>query len=239
VRAADVGAPLPPAAVPPAAPARREQEAAGTPAPARAVDAPQRSRVPLRAYKPLAYLVIVAAAAVCAMYPILGPGGAVAAACYLRAADSAVRSRRQAVRGLGDLLAVPVRAPGSLAASVLVAVPCLLYAAVAAAVVTGMLLIPALHVSPDTVTLASEFVFGYVTLAGPGVRGPRRQTVRLLSAIARGRGATALTAVVLIPLAATAVRTAWVTGPHWWPLPSPYHVIGELIRKVPSLIRRR
>jgi fatty acid desaturase len=72
-------------------------------------------------------------------------------------------------------------------------------------------------------------------LAGPRVMAPRRQLVRILSGLARSRRAIAVTGLALAVLAAGAVFAAWISTPHWWPLPSPYDLFGRLV----DLVQRR
>jgi hypothetical protein len=83
-------------------------------------------------------------------------------------------------------------------------------------------------VSDETAASLGVGVAAYVVLAGPGLRGPRRQLVRLLSAAAQDRrtvsivglGAAAATTVVLL--------IAWLDVPHWAPLSAPYDALDDL-----------
>ena len=68
-------------------------------------------------------------------------------------------------------------------------------------------------------TKGTAFAFAYTLLAGPRVMAPRRQLVRLLSAVARSRRATALAGLVIAVLAAGAVFAGWPAPPYFWPLP--------------------
>jgi hypothetical protein len=242
VRAADIGAPITaahtspdPLTVPDASP----EETRRPPVVPASIGVPPRRRVSLRTYKLVAYVAIVAAALASALYPLLGAAGVLAAAGYLRAGDFAVRSRRFQVRGLRDLLIAPVRTAGGLTWSALLFVPCVLYAAVAAALLGGAAFLAGGRDAPGSVAEMSVIAFGYVTLAGPGVMAPRRQTVRLLSALARGRTTTALAGVALALVAAVACRRLWIAEPHWWPLSLPYHRIGALAHTLWDLARHR
>jgi hypothetical protein len=216
VREIDLGA-TPPAVVPPTMP-----EAVGLPPGTR------RVRPPLVVYKALAYLSIAGASALCAMLPVVACPGAVFAGWYLRAGDTAARGRDTPARTAGDLLVPPGRAK---ARSTLALVPILLYAGLVAAAVGTVLAVWGRlggDIGSGTITKATAFVFAYVTLAGPRALAPRRQLVRLLSAAARSRRTTTGIGLVLGVLTLAAVFAVWATPPSWWPLPSPYGVIGRL-----------
>ncbi|MCO5991951.1 serine/threonine-protein kinase [Actinoallomurus rhizosphaericola] len=216
---------------------------AAGPVPASPGGAPPRQapRVALGWYKLLAYLAIVTAVAACAVVPIVGLPVVVAAVWYLRAGDSAVRSRRVPVRGAQDLVLAPFRLPGSLGRSTAALVPALLYAAVAAAV-TGAALIAwtAWHDVdwPDAVIRWSAAVFAAVTLAGPGVMGPRRQAVRLLSALARSRAQAASVGLCLAGITALAVAAGWLLRPRWWPIGDRAGAIVDLTDTIAGLLHR-
>jgi hypothetical protein len=60
--------------------------------------------------------------------------------------------------------------------------------------------------------------------------------VRLLSAVARDRRATAYTGLVTAALTAVAIAAAVVVAPSWWPLPSPYETVGRLTGHLKDLV---
>ncbi|MGI8331112.1 protein kinase domain-containing protein [Actinomadura scrupuli] len=183
-------------------------------------------------YKLVAYLLVFAATGVTAELPVLGGFVAVLAAWYLRSGDAAVRSRRVPVRGANDLLLGPLRWPGSMARSAVQTALSLLYAAVAGGLVMLVLLVlaesGAESVSDETVASFGLAAWAYVIMAGPGMMGPRRQLVRLLSATAQDR--RTMTAVGLAAAAATFVvlLVAWLDVPHWVPLDDPYAAFDRL-----------
>jgi hypothetical protein len=192
-------------------------------------------------YKLIAYLTIVTAVAACAVAPIVGLPIVVAAVWYLRAGDSAVRSRKVPVRGAQDLVLAPFRVPGALGRSTAALVPALLYAIVAAAV-TGLALLAwtAWHDEhwPDAVVRWSAAVFAAVTLAGPGVMGPRRQSVRLLSALAQSRAQAASVGLCLAGITALVVAAGWLLRPRWWPIGDRAGAIVDLTDTIAGLLHR-
>ncbi|WP_433182300.1 protein kinase domain-containing protein [Actinoallomurus sp. CA-150999] len=198
-------------------------------------------RVALGWYKLLAYLAIVAAVAACAVAPVVGLPVVVAAAWYLRAGDSAVRSRRVPVRGAEDLVLVPFRVPGSLGRSTGALIPALLYSALAAAV-TGLALLvwTATHDEqwPDAVTRWGAAAFAWVILAGPGVMAPRRQLVRLLSAVAQGRRHATAVGFFLAGVASLAGAAGWALRPRWWPIGDRADVLVHLTERISTLLHR-
>ncbi|MEV5754075.1 serine/threonine-protein kinase [Actinoallomurus sp. NPDC052308] len=196
-------------------------------------------RVALGWYKLLAYLVILTAVAVCPVAPVVGLPVVVAGAWYLRAGDSAVRSRRTPVRGAEDLALAPLRVPESLSRSTGALVPALLYAGVAAAVTALALLVwSATHSLswPDAVARWSAAVFACVTLAGPGVMAPRRQLVRLLSAVAQRPRQAASVGLCLAGITSLAVAAGWLARPRWWPIGDRAGAIAELTDRIATLL---
>ncbi|MFL6054071.1 MAG: hypothetical protein ACJ72W_14310, partial [Actinoallomurus sp.] len=192
-------------------------------------------------YKLLAYLAIIATVAASAVAPVVGVPVVVAAVWYLRAGDSAVRSRRVPVRGAEDLALVPFRVPGSLNRSTWALFPALLYSVLAAAV-TGLALLvwtaTRHQVWPDAVTRWSAAVFAWVTLAGPGVMGPRRQLVRLFSAAAQSRQHAASVGVSLAGVASLAVAAGWLLRPRWWPIGDQAGLLVDLTDRIAALLHR-
>jgi predicted Ser/Thr protein kinase len=199
------------------------------------------ARVALGWYKLLAYLAIVTVVAVCAVVPVVGLPVVVAAVWYLRAGDSAVRSRRVPVRGAEDLALVPFRVPGTLSRSAGALVPALLYAAVAAAVTGLALLVWAAAGEtrwPDAVLRWSAVAFAWVMLAGPGVLAPRRQVVRLLSAVAQSRRHATSVGLCLAGVTSLAVAAGWLVRPRWWPIGDRTGVIVDLTDRIAALLHR-
>ncbi|GAB3984839.1 hypothetical protein GCM10029978_095700 [Actinoallomurus acanthiterrae] len=197
-------------------------------------------RVALGWYKLLAYLAIVTAVAACAVAPVVGLP-VVAAVWYLRAGDSAVRSRRVPVRGAEDLVLVPFRVPGSLGRSTSALIPALLYAALAAAV-TGLALLvwTATHGEqwPDAVIRWGAAAFAWVILAGPGVMAPRRQLVRLLSAVAQSRRHATAVGFFLAGAASLAMAAGWALRPRWWPIGDRADVLVQLTERIAALLHQ-
>ncbi|GAA0329666.1 protein kinase [Actinoallomurus spadix] len=198
-------------------------------------------RVALGWYKLLAYLAIVTAVAACAVAPVVGPPLVVVAAWYLRAGDSAVRSRRVPVRGVQDLILVPFRVPRALGRSTGALVPALLYAAVAAGVTALALLLWTVSRAvywPDAVIRWSAAAFAWVTLAGPGVMGPRRQSVRLLSAAAQSRLRTASVGLCLAGITALVGAAGLLLRPRWWPIGDRAGTIVDLTDTIARLLHQ-
>jgi hypothetical protein len=191
---------------------------------------PERRRPPLGIYKALAYLSVLAAAGLCAVLPVLAGAGTLALAWYLRAGDAAVRRRRVPVRTAADLVLAPARAGGARVRAGLALPFVLLYAGLSAAVVAALLVVWGWHggpTAPETTARPVAFAFAYVVLAGPRMMAPRRQLVRLLSALAPGRRAVTETGLVLAVLTVMVAAGAWELAPHWWPLRAPYPVPGR------------
>jgi hypothetical protein len=118
-----------------------------------------------------------------------------------------------------------------------VLVPALAYAALVADLVGSGLLAP--HVygrgpGAETITRMTAVTFGYVLLAGPRMMAPRRQLVRLLSGLAPGRLATALTALGVLALTAATGWAAWTLVPHWYPIAAPYASVHRLLNMLPG-----
>ncbi|MCO6007524.1 serine/threonine protein kinase [Actinoallomurus purpureus] len=202
---------------------------------------PPVPRVALGWYKLLAYLAIVAAVAVCGVVPVVGVPVVVAAVWYLRAGDSAVRSRRVPVRGAEDLALAPFRVSGSLGWSTGALVPALLYSALAATG-TGLALLvwSAAHAEewPDAVTRWSAVAFALVTLAGPGIMAPRRQLVRLLSAVAQDRRHAASVGLFLAGVASLAAAAGWLLRPRWWPIGDRAGFFVDLTHRIALLLNQ-
>lgn len=187
-----------------------------------------RRRPPLGVYKLLAYLWIVGVSAICALLPFLAVVSMIVTGWYLRAGDITVRDREVPARTTGELLRTSA---GAKIRSTAVLVPALAYAGLVALVVGAALAVRERFdgtTGSGAISKGAAFAFAYVMLAGPRAPAPRRQFVRLVSAMARGRRATAGTGLAIALLAVVAVYAAWALPPSWWPLTSPYDVIGRL-----------
>jgi predicted Ser/Thr protein kinase len=207
-------------------------------APTAAGERALEARPPLGLYKLFAYLTVVAVSALCAVLPFLAGLGALAAAWHLRAGDAAARSRTAPARTTADLLRTPIRAK---ARATVLAGPALAYAGLAATLAgTAVFARGRLGnaAGPAAITKGAAFAFAYVTLAAPGALAPRRQLVRLLSAVAADRRRAAYAGLALGVLAAAAVYAAWWLPPSWWPLPSPRGAIARVAGLVTDRIRR-
>jgi predicted Ser/Thr protein kinase len=189
-------------------------------------------RIDLGWYKLIAYLLIFATVGVTAELPLLGGLVAVLAAWYLRAGDAAVRSRRVPVRDAPDLLLGPLRWPGSMARSAVQTALSLLYAGLAGGVVVVVLLAVAESgprtISNETAASLGVSVAVYVILAGPGLMGPRRQSVRLLSAAAQDRRTVSIIGLGAAGVAVLILLVAWLDVPHWVPLDAPYGSLDDV-----------
>jgi hypothetical protein len=202
---------------------------------------PPAPRPPLRVYKVLAYLVIAAASAACAVLPLAAGVGTVAAGWYLRAGDVAVRKRRVPVQRAGDLLLAPSRAKTGRIRATLVLLPAAVYAGLFATAAGVALFTAGRHsatIGPDVITKGTAFVFGAMTLAGPRVMAPRRQLVRVLSALARDRRSAWGATLVIAGLTAASAFTAWALPPSWWPSRASYDDLGRLVRPLVRLLTR-
>lgn len=198
--------------------------------PGRASTVAPRTRVGLGWYKLLAYLVLVVGVAGIAAMPVAGAIALVIAAWYLRAGDAAMRRGRVPIRGARDLVLLPARVPGSFGRANGAMVLCLLYAGAVSATVGGAMLIAksrSVDIPAAELCQVTAAVFGYVTLAGPGMIAPRRQLVRLISALAPDRRATAIGGLGLACLAVIVLLVSWKLMPRWWPLTDPYDSLRQ------------
>jgi hypothetical protein len=207
--------------------------------PAAPPDRPVAVRRPsLGAYKVLAYTSIGAAVAACAVLPFLASAGVVAVAWYLRAGDVAVRNRRVPVQTAGELVLAPTRAGRFRSTAALL--PAVAYAGLVSTTVgTALFVRGRLEDSAGSgaITKWTAVAFAYMILAGPRVMAPRRQLVRLLSALARDRRATGSAGLAIAVVAVAAGVAGWALPPYWWPLPSPDRAVGRLADLVEDLIR--
>ena len=147
------------------------------------------------------------------MLPFLIGLAVLGAAWYLRAGDATARSRGTPARTTAELMRASARA--KVRATFLIG-PTLGYAILVAAAVGTALYARGRFgggVGSGATTRWTAFAFAYVTLAGPRALAPRRQFVRLLSALARGCRATAYTGLVTGVLAVAAVAAACVVPP--------------------------
>jgi eukaryotic-like serine/threonine-protein kinase len=166
-----------------------------------------------------AYLTVAIVAGLAAILPFFGLLLALAGASYLRAGDLHARRRRRS--GLLRLLAGPLTEPLDLvrgAAGTLVTVP---YAAVPAVAVPLLVMLGAgvnLEVQPLLAAAWGVGAAAYVLLAGPGVTGPRRQLVRVFTALAGEPRWIAVAGTLLCVLAIGAVAGAIVLSPSFSPV---------------------
>jgi eukaryotic-like serine/threonine-protein kinase len=166
-----------------------------------------------------AYLTVVIVAGFAAVLPFFGLILALAGASYLRAGDLHARRRRRA--GLLRLLAGPLTEPLDLVrgtVGTLLTVP--YAAALAVAVPLLVMLGAAAHVEVEPLVAAAwgTGVAAYVLLAAPGVTGPRRQLVRVFTALAGEPRWIAVAGTVLCVLALGAVAGAIVLPPSFTPM---------------------
>jgi hypothetical protein len=75
-----------------------------------------------------------------------------------------------------------------------------------------------------------------MTLAAPRMMAPRRQLVRVLSALALSRRAAGGAALVIAGLTAAAAITAWGLPPSWWPSGVSYDDLRRLARPLKRLL---
>jgi hypothetical protein len=189
-------------------------------------------------YKLIAFLAIVAAVGATVIFPVLVGAVVLMAAWYLRAGDAAVQTRRVPVRGAPDLLLAPLRLPEGMARSAVATALSLGYAALVAGIALVAVLVAgplgsavgSAVGSPDNATASSVAiaVLAYAVLAGPGLVGPRRQLVRLLSAAARERRVAVCTGAGVAVAAALFALAAWTADPRWSPLTAPDDAVNLL-----------
>jgi predicted Ser/Thr protein kinase len=206
------------------------------------------SRVDLGWYKLIALLAIVTVVGMTVAFPVLVGVVALVGAWYLRAGDAAVRSGRVPVRGAPDLLLGPLRLPETMGRSAVVTAFTVLYAALFA----GIALVAALAVAPlrdavgldmtapddATATSVAVMVLAYGVLAGPGLVGPRRQLVRLVSAAARDRANALWVGTGAACTAVLAVLAAWTVDPRWSPLNAPDDTVNRLRDILDTAVRQ-
>jgi eukaryotic-like serine/threonine-protein kinase len=165
-----------------------------------------------------AYLLVAVAVGCTVVVPFFGLLFAVAGASYLRAGD--VHARRHH-GGLLRLLAGPLTVPLDLlrgAATTLLTLP---YAAVFAVAVPFLVMAgAAVHVEVDPLGGAAwgAGAATYVVLAGPGVRVPRRQLMRVFTTVAEEPRRIAVVGALLCALALAAVAGAIALQPRFSPV---------------------
>lgn len=166
-----------------------------------------------------AYLTFAIIAGFAAVLPFFGLLLALAGASYLRAGD--LHARRHRRSGLLRLVAGPLTEPLDLvrgAVGTLVTVP---YAAAVAVALPLLVMFGAavdIEVEPLVAAAWGVGAAAYVLLAAPGVAGPRRQLVRVYTALAAEPRWIAVAATLLCVLALGAVAGAIVLPPSFSPM---------------------
>lgn len=177
-----------------------------------------------------AYLTVAIVAGFAAVLPFFGLILALAGASYLRAGDLHARRRRRS--GLLRLLAGPLAEPLDLVrgtAGTLVTIP---YAAVLAVAVPLLVMLGAaanIEVAPLVAAAWGAGAAAYVLLAAPGITGPRRQLVRVYTALAGEPRWLAVAGTLLCGLALGAVAGAIVLPPSFSPM---YELENTLVAKL-------
>jgi eukaryotic-like serine/threonine-protein kinase len=165
-----------------------------------------------------AYLLVAIVAGFTAVLPFFGLILALATASYLRAGDVHTRRHRG---GLLRLLAGPLTVPLDLVRGVLGALVCLPYAAVVAVVVPMLVMCGSavdVQVEPLVGAAWGAGAAAYVILAAPGIAAPRRQLIRIFTALADEPRRIAVAGVLMCGLALAAVAGAILLRPTFTPM---------------------
>jgi serine/threonine protein kinase len=211
----------PPAGTSPAGTSPAGAPTAGAPT-AVAAEAPADGRLAVVSAwsRLLTYLVVATVVSIAIMMPIVGIVLAIAGVFALHAGDAAAaRTDRDA--GVFRLLLAPLSTPAALVRGAGLTALTLPFAAVCTVVVT--LLLVSLVVVGLEPNVAGACAWGVgagvaVLWSGPGVRGPRRQLIRLFAAVAPGPRSIALMGGVLGVLAFAAVAGAVSLTPSFAPM---------------------
>ena len=180
----------------------------------------------------LTYLTVAVVAGFAAVLPFFGVLLALAGASYLRAGDLHARRRRS---GLLRLLAGPLAAPLDLIRGTLGTLVTVPYAAVFAVAVPLLVVLGAaanVEVEPLVAAAWGAGVAAYVLLAAPGVLGPRRQLIRIFTALGADPRRIAVAGFLLCGLALAAVAGAIVLPPSFTPM---YELENTLAAKLTQL----
>lgn len=165
-----------------------------------------------------AYLLVVVAVGATIVVPFFGLLFAVAGASYLRAGEIHARRHRS---GLLRLLAGPLATPLDLVRGTAGTLLTLPYAAALAVAVPFLVMTGAavkVQVAPLIGAAWGAGAATYVVLAGPGVRVPRRQLMRVFTGLADEPRRLAAVGVLLCALALAAVAGAIGLQPRFSPV---------------------
>jgi hypothetical protein len=165
-----------------------------------------------------AYLTVAIVAGFAVVLPFFGLLLALAGASYLRAGDLHVRRHRSS---LLRLLAGPLTVPLELIRGTLATLLTLPYAAVLAVAVPLLVMMGAaadVQVEPLVGAAWGVGAAAYVLLAAPGIAAPRRQLVRVFTALAGEPHRIAVAGALLCGLALAAVAGAIVLRPSFTPM---------------------
>lgn len=185
-----------------------------------------------------AYLTVATVAGFAAVLPFFGLLLALAGASYLRGGDLHARRRRC---GLLRLLAGPLARPLDLVRGTLGTLVTLPYAAVFAVAVPLLVMLGAaanIEVEPLVAAAWGVGAAAYVLLAAPGVTGPRRQLVRVYTALAADPRRIAVAGIVLCGLALAAVAGAIVVSPSFTPMYELENTIAAKLSQVQHSVHR-
>lgn len=200
-----------------------------TPAPLRLADERAADAVVEGWSRLFAYLLVAIVACFSVVLPFFGLVLALATASYLRAGD--LHTRRHG-GGLLRLLAGPLTVPLDLLRGALGTVVTLPYAAVLAVAVPLLIMLgSAVNVEVEPVVGAAwgAGAAAYVLLAAPGIAAPRRQLIRVFTALAGEPRRIAVAGVVLCALALAAVAGAIVLRPSFAPM---YELENSLVQQL-------
>jgi hypothetical protein len=176
-----------------------------------------------------AYLIVAIVAGFTVVLPFFGLVLTLAAASYLRAGDLHTRRHRG---GLLRLLAGPLTTPLDLIRGGLGTLVTLPYAAVLAVAVPLLVMFGAaadVEVEPLVGAAWGAGGAAYVLLAAPGIAAPRRQLVRMFTALAGEPRRIAVAIVLLCVLALAAVVGAIVLRPSFAPM---YELENSIAQKL-------
>lgn len=185
-----------------------------------------------------AYLTVAVVAGFAAILPFFGLLLALVGASYLRAGDLHVRRRRGS---LLRLLAGPLAVPLDLVRGALGTLLTLPYAAVPAVAVPLLAMLGAaanVEVEPLAAAAWGVGVAAYVLLAAPGLTAPRRQLIRVFTALAADPRRIAVAGIVLCGLALAAVAGAIVVSPSFTPMYELENTIAAKLSQIQHSVHR-
>jgi hypothetical protein len=186
-----------------------------------------------------AYLVVATVVSFAIMMPIVGIVLAAAGAFVLHAGDAAA-ARTGRAAGAFRLLLAPLAAPGTLLRGAGLTALTIPYAAVFTVVITLLLVsLVATGLEPNVAGACAWGVGAgvYVLWSGPGVRGPRRQLIRVFGAVAPEPRRIALVGAVLGILTFAAIVGAFSLTPSFAPMYGLQYTLFTSLEHLQSALR--